>query len=697
MRITFFILCFLLALHARTQEEFPRALIDQLETVIDEDVQEADMLNQLDRLRIYFNHPLNINKATYEELEELIFLSPQQISDIIQHRERFGDFIAVEELQAIPSLNLVRIKALSNFVQVGDTDKLNVSIQQMLAQSRNELFFKVSQVLEEKRGYQSTDTREAPYQGDPNRVFVRWRNTFSNNLRMGFILEKDPGEAFSSDNGLTQFDYQTFHVYLKNYSSFLKTVALGDYTVSMGQGLIAHNNFGSGKSALISNVKRGGQVLRPYNSLRESEFQRGIGVTLGLTDKIQTTLFASRANRDGNVLNNENIDPENPLPSEFSSFQITGNHRTLSEIEDKNAIGMQTYGAVVSYRDKGFKLSLNGMANFFDGSLNRGDQLYNLYRFEGDHLHNASVDASYRFRNVNFFGESALASTGGSAHVYGALVGLSRRLSSVLVYRNYDKTYNAFQPNAFAESVVGNNERGFYTGLIFNISRNWTLRGYFDLWDHPWLKFGISKPSSGNEFLVRLDYVKKRDHLIYLQYTQENKEADYSSSFAIRQTGFQRRDRIRLHLEHIVSKGFKIRSRVEYSRFANPIAVENGYLLYFDAIYNPALMPFSFSSRIAFFDTDDYNSRIYAFENTVLYEFTIPPYFDQGIRYYLNTRFDFIKNLTLEFRIARSKFTRANQIRDPDSVYFIDALSSGNERIIGNTRTEVKMQVRWAF
>ena len=58
---------------------------------------------------------------------------------------------------------------------------------------------------------------------------------------------------------------------------------------------------------------------------------------------------------------------------------------------------------------------------------------------------------------------------------------------------------------------------------------------------------------------------------------------------------------------------------VNYNKEENPF--ETGYLIYQDVVYKPKSSPFSFSFRYGLFDTDSYNSRIYAYENDILYVF----------------------------------------------------------------------------
>lgn len=682
-------------------QEIPQEIVDQIETYIEDgENEEADILNLYERLLSFYNSPININKLTYDEIKELGMLSDVQISDILDHRSRFGDFLTIEEIQTIPSIQTDLARILQYFLWVKDSNKLQLSIPQMIKQSDNELYLKASQIIQDKKGYIPDEDGNTKYLGDKNRVFLRWRNNFSRNQRMGIILEKDAGEQLFKSNKNAGFDYLTFHYYLKDYSTLIKEIAIGDYTISLGQGLISHNSFGSGKSAYVSNVRKGGRVIRPYNSVQENSYYRGAATTLRLHKNIDLSIYGSHVNRDGNALSViDTIDPDNPIIESFSSFQLSGNHRTESEIEDKGTISVTSYGASLQYNKSNFGIAINTLANNFNGALDRSDNLYNQYRYDGDHLHNASIDYHYRHKNFNFFGESAISSTdNATAHIAGALVGLSRKLSTVLMYRNYNRSYNAIQPNGFGEGTTVNNEIGLYMGLEYRINRKWTIRTYADFWKHPWLRFNISRPSYGREYLARVDYYLKRELLIYAQYSYETKLADYTSgNQVIKNTGFQDRHRLRLNVDNVVSKELKLRSRLELSRFENPVEKDFGVLLYQDVIYKPQSFPMSFSTRVAYFDTDDFDSRIYAFENSVLYEFSILSYFNQGVRYYINARYKATRALTVEVRLAQTKYSRTNLISDSSSAFLTEAISSGNEQILGNQKTELKMQLRYKF
>ena len=166
----------------------------------------------LEQLTDMLRKPLNLNKATYTELEDLQLLSSAEIlQNIVRHRQRFGKFISIHELQAVESLDLEAIRRILPFVTVKtDLDDYRItSLKQLLTEGTYELFFRYSQVLEEQRGYipleeGQTGTR---YPGHPSRIYSRFRYSFPNKLSFGFTVEKDAGEEVFGSTQPRGFDF----------------------------------------------------------------------------------------------------------------------------------------------------------------------------------------------------------------------------------------------------------------------------------------------------------------------------------------------------------------------------------------------------------------------------------------------------------------------------------------------------------
>ncbi len=103
--------------------------------------------------------------------------------------------------------------------------------------------------------------------------------------------------------------------------------------------------------------------------------------------------------------------------------------------------------------------------------------------------------------------------------------------------------------------------------------------------------------------------------------------------------------------------------------------------MFCDIIYKPLQKPYSGNMRLQYFETDSYNSRLYAYENDVLYSFSIPVFYDKGYRYYFNFNYDLKRKLSMWLKFAQSIYPQKNY------------LGSGLDEIKGNKKTEVKIQM----
>lgn len=644
-----------------------------------------DFNTLFEELQGYLNEPLNLNKATREELESLQLLSDIQINDLLQYRNRLGKLIAIYELQAIPSFDLNTIQRLLPYVDVDvNINDYQVPLGQLLKGGNNELFLRWGRILEQQRGFETDTTGTlSRFLGDPNQLYARYRYFYSNRFSAGITAEKDAGEEFFTGSNKRGFDFYSAHLFLNNYSHRFKSIALGDYQISLGQGLILFSGFGRGKSSQVMNIKRSQRTLRPYTSVDENNFMRGAAATLRAGDNLELTLFGSRQQRDGNLVDADLI-PNEDIIRTLTSLQLSGLHRTEREIEDEDAITLYSVGGSLKYKTETWHLALNGLYNQLNQELIRTPRPYNRFFFNGDRLLNVSLDYSYIYRNYNFFGETAISDNGAIATVNGLLLGLDRKIDLALLYRSFAIDYQALNPNPFAETSGARNENGLYIGAEIRPLPHWRISAYFDTYRHPWLRFTADAPSRGFDYRVRLTYFRKRKLEAYVELRDETKQINASGNLSA--TDFlvdSRLLQLRIHFSNKISKELELRSRFDTGFFDPGTGVERsrGTVLYQDVIYRPSAIPFSFSTRFALFDTDGYNIRYYAFENDLVNTFSIPAYYNKGTRFYFNLRYRGIRKLSIEARYAQTYW--ANQ----------DFFSSGLALIDGPQRSDVRVQL----
>lgn len=653
-----------------------------IEDAIDQSGEENDFNfdTQFEDLAAYANNQLNLNRATSDDLKALGLLNPIQITSLLLYRNDLGDLISIYELQAIPNFDLNTIQQILPYVSVGNELIGKESFKNRLTKGDNTIYTRFRRVLERQEGYESEE--ENAYLGDKNQYYFRYRYNYDTRLSYGVTLEKDAGEEFLTGSNPQGFDYMSAHFYARDLSKNIKAVAIGDYQISFGQGLTIWSGFGFGKSAFALNTKRQSIPLKAYTSVNENAFLRGVGTTLAF-GKISLTAFASTRNLDANISAIDTTDFQDEVQA-ISAFQISGFHRNQNEIEDEKAIRQLLFGGNIQYQFHRGKIALNLINAQYNATIEADDAVYNLYRFSGKNLTNISTDYEYTYRNIHFFGETALSDNLGLATLNSVLVTTGKNIDFTILHRHFEPNFQTIAGNAFAESGGISNENGLFIGLQIYFNRAWKMSAYFDTWQHQWLKFGIEAPSFGSEYLVQLNYRPSRNTEIYVRFRNETKERNTTESSTIDYVIPTEKTQLRFHLSSKINRDVKLKTRIEIARYKNGIAVpELGFLLYQDLSYN--FDKFRFSTRFAIFDTDTYNTRMYAYENDLLYNFSVPAYYYKGSRFYFNCRYRFSKAFLLEARFARTTF------------YNRETVGSGLELINGNKRSEVKLQARIRF
>lgn len=653
----------------------------ELEEIVDNQNVEGDLdiYNTIDELSTYIENPININEISANQLYSLQLLHDIQITSFLEYRNSYGPFISIYELQAINNWDVLTIERVLPYLTINNSKIQASDLKNMATSGKHEVFIKSKRVVQNREGYNSDSSN--PYLGDPNHFYLRYRYNYGNKLRWGMTAEKDPGEQFFNGFNKKGFDYYSGFLYYQNADTRIKSINLGDYTISMGQGLIVHNAFGAGKSSQTINIKKSGKIIRPYSSVNESNFFRGIATELAIANNLHLTGFFSYKYIDGTIITDTLMsDGFNT----FSSIVVDGYHRTENEINKANSTSQTNYGGVLTFTRNNLKWSANYLHTGFNNSLDIADQLYRTFSFEGKNLDNFSTDISYFINGYALFGEFAMSGNGGKSWLTGLQKSLHPSIDIGLLYRNYDKDYQVLNARAFSESTLPVNEEGLYLGLVVRPLKSFIISAYHDMWKNPWLRFRVDSPSNGKESFIRIEHYKKRKYQVYLQYKYEIKAINQPEG-TIRSTTNRKLHRLRLHLSHSISQELELRNRAEYSRFSLEGKPSNGWMIYQDIIYKPLNSPISFTSRIAFFDTDDFDSRIYAYENDILYEFRIPFFQNEGTRFYINTRYRINRKLTAELRYERTQY------------FDIDEISSGGELIEGNTRSEIKTQIKYKF
>ena len=415
------------------------------------------------------------------------------------------------------------------------------------------------------------------------------------------------------------------------------------------------------------NIKKNPAGLKPYISVDENKFMRGMAGTIAIKD-FELTPFFSYKNIDANISSSKDTltNTEEYLNNEndfVTAFEQTGLHRTPAENERRKVLSERIFGAHVAYKKGNLIIGSTFGSSHYGTTLNRNLSYYNLFEFNATKNENLGIDYQFLIGNFNFFGEISRSSNAAIASTNGVLISLDPKLSLVLNYRNYNRSYQALYANAFGENLKPANEKGIYIGITAGPFRKIAFTAYYDRYVFPWLKYLVNGPSQGEDLLFQVNYTPTKNIDMYTRIRMHDKLKNTSQDLdEIDYLVADNQINFRYNVSYEIIPTIKLRNRVELvqHKLGNNLN-EYGYLIFQDVIYKTLKNPFSFTARYALFDTDSYNSRIYAYENDVPYSFSIPAYYYRGSRFYFLMKYNFKKGMEVCARYSKSIFNNQKE------------------------------------
>lgn len=658
--------------------------MEYIEEMASETEDEARIETLYSDLSYLAEHPFELNTVTEEQLRRLPFLSDMQIRKLLEYRSRYGKMVTLYELKNVESFDFETISLFVPFVYIGEivVDKRPITVKNLLKRGSNNLQIRYDKCFQQKKGYCSypdSVLQQYPnrrYLGEPFYHSLRYSYAFDERIQFGLVAEKDAGEPFW--NGYHKgYDYYSLHLFLKEMNKWLKSLAIGDYKVSFGQGLVISNDFSPSRNAIVSQAERRTNGFRRHFSTNESDFFRGAAATVSLK-KIDISLFYSYRQLDAGVDS-----------AVISSFKTDGLHRLVRDREKMRRVSMQTYGGNIRYATPDLCIGLTALSySFGNCSVQPDPKPYNLYYFRGNRNTDVSVDYLLKNRMIKFYGETALSGNGAVASLNALQLTPASYFSFLLLYRYYDKRYQAFFGNAFSQSSTIQNEQGFYMGMQWSPFARWKLSTYTDLFRFPWLKYGIDAPSTGKEYMLQLEYAPKRNLSAYIRYKYKQKEKNqFESADDPAMAGIlpYRQQRLRLQVLYAVSPSFSLRTSADGIFYAEAAKQSRGWMVAQSVGWKPAGLPVQTDFYVAGFHTDDYWSRISSYEKNILYAFNMPSFYGKGVRCAVSFRWDIVERLSLSAKFGYTCYADR------------EVIGTDLEEIEGNVKADVYTLLRWKF
>lgn len=654
------------------------------ETISDDAVQDYDNSALFDNLNELAENPVNLNTASENELQQLNMLTPFQIAQIIDYRKKVGNIRSIYELGYLPGFREIDIQIIQSYVTCEESSPPPEFIKPGQKNIKTNFLIRYQRIIEKSVGYYeisdsalTENPNKSRYLGSPDKLYLRYGVKIDRRISAGLVMEKDAGEEFFSGSNKKGFDFYSAHLLYKDEHRFIQTLALGDYHVELGQGLLMWSSYAGFKSGSSRLLAKRPVILKRSFSASEERFLRGAALTVGKKD-FSITIFGSFKKTDATIIT------DSTGSKQFTRFSETGYHNTPTELAKEDQLPLTMLGFSARYDANRLKTGINGIYTSYGIPPQKSNELYNFYDFSNRKLTGISADYRYLARKFNFFGEVAY-SNQSLAILNGLEIYLKHGWYLGAIQRFYEPSYYSHFNGAFGENTETANENGLFLGTEAHLEKL-SFKIYGDIYSFPWLKSEVNAPSEGSEMFLETAYTFKTINLS-VRYKKEEKPRNSSAKDNILRivTPFTRQQ-LRFNAVYSCGNLLKLQSRIEFAMAGFSDSTKHfGYCLIQDLHLSNLKLPVDQTFRIAYFDINDYDARIYTYETDVLYAFSSQMFDKKGWRIAYLIKWKPADYISFYLKYSLSLF--------PDET----SISSGLNQINTNHRQEIKAELVFRF
>lgn len=652
-------------------------LLMRFEELIDEDEGNQELLEELlleEQEKTQCEGKVNLNSLSAEVAFKFLHFSDYQYYNLMSYLSEYGDMVSVWELNAVEGFSFEEVRNLQALVMVEPVRQKSAFFKNFFRKSKNSLLLRYGQVLERSSGYDKSQMKH--YLGSPFRLAFKYQFSTQDKLAIAVSGEKDAGEQFFKGAQKYGFDFYSAYLCLKNIG-ILKKLVIGDFKLDLGQGLVAGSALMSGKGGGVGAVRHFAGMIKSVAPLNEGTALRGVAMTVG-NYSYSGTVFAAYRQYDGNRI----MDEDSNKVFE-GSLNSSGYHRTAVEQNKRDNLRAWVMGGDFLYRGRIFRIGARAVYTLFDAEVLPTGRPYQQYAFSGKGVFNASVDYQLIVKKMVLFGEVGMSGNGGWALIQGATYELSPGASFAFVGHYYDKKYTSLHGISSGSSQ---GEWGLYLTSRIVLSPRVDLDFFYDYSKYTWLRYRLDAPEESMLTGLNLAVSIGRKGKLGLKYQYKKKYKNHQEDVYVYGIKPFHSSKIRLIWECQPLDFLKLKTEADYIiNHSKPLSYKHdGVLLYQDAGIEVGYTGLGFHLRIAFFDTDTYEERLYAYENDLYYSFTINAHYDKGWRAYLLVHYAY-KCLHFWVRLSQTYYLNKEEI------------GSGMDLIQGKHKTELKMQimVKW--
>ncbi|MBO7499515.1 MAG: hypothetical protein J6T64_10085 [Bacteroidaceae bacterium] len=643
--------------------------------------------NLVEELAYRYEHPICINTATREELEQLFFLSPRQVEDILFHIDVDGPLHAPGGLALIPSLDYYTRRLLACFLTF-DVPKKSDEMGDFcdwVTKGKSAVMSRMDVPLYTRAGNEPFTQSE--WEAHPSRHYwgnalygsVRYSYRYREHLFWGLSAEKDAGEPFLTRGpdgkllGRKGFEFYSGYVQVKDLGR-LHNLTLGTYRLNFGQGLVMNTNFALGKNMMLSNLGRPAtaEPISRHGGTNETDYLRGAAATVRIRE-VDVTGFASYRRYDASMVKDS-----------ISTFLTTGKHRTTPEMQKAGNVRGMLAGGHLRYSWNGLHVGATGLWQHYDHAINKGHLTYKAYYPEGRTFTNWSADYAFYHRFVTLVGETAVSGNGGWATMNTMRVEPFEQVTFTLLHRHYSRSYWGLQSNAFREGGEVRNERGLYLGVDVQRLRNWRFNAYADLFRFPEPRYRVDEPSKGADLMASALYSPNEGLSVFARYRCKVKERNVLSGYSFSGLFREVTQRIRLQTDVALTSSWRMLGTVDYCQ-VNAEKVDYGFRVADRVTWTHPVKSIHVNGELSWFHTTAWAARLYGYERGLLYAYNYRSYYGQGVRGALMADCKVFNSLVCTVKVGWTHF------------FDRDEIGTDAERIPQNHTEDLALQLRYTF
>jgi DNA uptake protein ComE-like DNA-binding protein len=192
--------------------------------------------------------PLNVNTVRYDDLINLQNVSPADAVSILKYRDEMGNIRSSRDLRGVPGLSYYGYRNAQNFLEYGDEPLSDDSRWRGFISSRmdNTPFFAEEDIATAEANIESLEETQARFGANslPN-MYTKLRLSYDRYFKLGLSYIRNLNEPdFYYNRGDFRIPKGKYYIGLENLNYrnlLLRKLYIGNYTISIGQGVIMDN------------------------------------------------------------------------------------------------------------------------------------------------------------------------------------------------------------------------------------------------------------------------------------------------------------------------------------------------------------------------------------------------------------------------------------------------------------------------